>query len=285
MQSRCWKSVVGSVRGVALIALLVSGASQANGLPKAEFGDQLWDVVATPEGFEAGSIEVELQDLEQNGVFEFFAQKAKGPGFPRDMVVPAYDPIRHKKYEKVILGPTLKGGMLRNYDYWRYVTVYNVYENADERLPHWPIIQESCHDTGPGFASWSEEVSFSVELSSSVKIGNLGLGMNVAGSIRKGVRHQISRRARATWGYQVDHSPHFSSEDWEGVTYVQVYNSKTKEQGFLQPSGIEKGMGTYPYYFRLTNQNHKIKIFREEVQKCTGPEWDDAKKPEEEYVL
>jgi hypothetical protein len=40
--------------------------------------------------------------------------------------------------------------------------------------------------------------------------------------------HSRTRRNR--------HYPHMIYEEWSGVTYIQIYNSKTKELGFLAPS-------------------------------------------------
>jgi hypothetical protein len=60
--------------------------------------------------------------------YEVEGIKNKGSKFPSDHVR-AYDPINKTRYEKAIVGKVYRNSdWFSDYDYWRYVTVYDVNE-------------------------------------------------------------------------------------------------------------------------------------------------------------
>ena len=185
----------------------------------------------------------------------------------------AYDPINKVRYEKAIVGKTYKASIFRGYDYWRYVTVYNV-ETQAERVSYLPYFEESCHDSSFFMAQWGETRNFKVSMTSSVgaKVGVEGMGLDSSLSItlEQGVAFSAQRRVQAGKGIAAKHYPYKLSDTWKGVTYIQVYDKDARTIGYLQPSYLEDWFGGYPADFELDNQNVGFKVKREIIHTCEG---------------
>jgi hypothetical protein len=221
---------------------------------------------------------IELRDVPQADEFEnipyenAISNTKSAAGFPSKKAR-AYDPINKKWYDKAIAGKTFKANMFRSYDYWRYVTVYNV-ETSAERVSYLPYFEESCHDSSFFMAQWGETRNFKVSMTSSVgaKVGvdGLGLDASVSISIEQGVAFSASRRVQAVKGIAARHYPYKLSDTWTGVTYIQTYDKDSGTYGYLLPSYYDEWFGEYPYAFKLDNQNVGFKVKREIIKTCEG---------------
>lgn len=199
-------------------------------------------------------------------------------GFPNTKVK-TYDPVNKKRYEKVVVGETYKASIFDGYDYWRYVTVYNVKTEA-ERVAYLPYFEEDCHDASQVMAQWDESRTFKVSLSTSVGLNKLGLNASVTMSVETGVTFSAARRIHATEGIQARHIPYKLSDRWEGVTYIQIYWKDTNELGYLRKLGGFDRFEEYPFPFELDNQNVGFRVKREVLKVCNGytPENDQTLK-------
>lgn len=192
--------------------------------------------------------------------------------FPSNRVR-AYDPVNKRRYQKAIAGKTYKASIFRGYDYWRYVTVYNV-STESERVSYLPYFEESCHDSSFFMAQWGETRTFKVSLTSSVgaKVGVEGLGLesSISMSIENGVAFSAQRRVQAVRGIEARHYPYKMSDTWRGVTYIQTYDKDSGTYGYLQPSYYDEWFGEYPMRFELDNQNVGFKVKRVVSKTCAG---------------
>lgn len=183
--------------------------------------------------------------------------------------VRAYDPVNKRHYQQVIVGKTKKASMFAGYDYWRYVTVYNV-DTVSERVAYLPYYQEECHDASWAMAEWGESRSLKVSLSSTVGADALGLKASVTMSIEAGVTFSTSRRIQAVKGIKALHYPYKMSDEWKGVTYIQTYSKDGNRYGYLSKLGGFDRLKEYPHEFHLDNQNVGFKIKRKVLEKCPG---------------
>ncbi len=207
---------------------------------------------------------------------ELSLNKAASDGFPSDKVFP-YDPINHKKYQHVMVGPSFKSrNPLGDYDYWRYVTVYNG-QTQTERVAYLPYFEEDCHDFSIFMAQWDETRHFKVTISTSVGAEKLGLSTSVSMSLEAGVSFTATRRIQAVRGVQAKHYPYKVSEKWIGVTFIQTYSVEQGGYGYLLPSRWESMRDSYPYEFHLDNQNVGFKVSREVSKYCEN--YDPDKDP------
>lgn len=221
---------------------------------------------------------LEHVEVLEHELFESSMQK----DFPSKRVR-AYDPINKEYYQKALVGPTRRAtGLLKNYDYWRYVTVYNV-EAVSERISYLPYFYEDCHDNSFFMAQWDESRSIRVTFKSEFGFSELGLSASVGMSLEQGVTFSASRRVRAVEGIQAKHFPYKLSETWRGVTYIQTYNKDTRSYGYLKPSRIESWTNSYPHEFILDNQNVGFRVVREIEKTCAG--YDAANDPVNESSL
>lgn len=228
------------------------------------FGFQ--DIQGNIEVLDHGLENVENIRVIEQELFESSTEK----GFPRSSRVRAYDPINRVRYDKTIVGPTKRAtGFFKDYDYWRYVTVYNS-ETIKERISYLPYFYEECHDDSWRLGGWDESRSVKVTMKSELGIGELGLSASVGVSVEQGVTFSFSRSAKGTAGIEARHFPYKISETWTGVTYIQTYDSKSRSFGFLRPSTFQNMMNSYPHDFELDNQNVGFRAEREVIRTCDG---------------
>lgn len=228
------------------------------------------------DNFENFEVDTDLVTFESD-----FEKGKRPPGMTNR--VRAYDPINKVKYQKVVLGEVQKAtGFFKSYDYFRYVTVYDAFEE-EERIAYLPYVEEACFDDSFFFAQWDESRSITVTLSSSIGFEKLGLSASVGMSIAQGTTFSIGRRLKATKGIKARHYPFKRSESHEGVTYIQTYNSKTKKYGYLAQSIYDSWTDSYPYEFYLDNQNVGFVAKREILEKCEG--YDEESKEDDTHAI
>jgi hypothetical protein len=200
---------------------------------------------------------------------EFTIEEMEKAGFPNEDAR-AWDPINKEWYEEAMVGKMYRStSPFTSYHYWRYVTVYNVKERT-ERVAYLPYFEESCHDSSAFMAQWGERRNFEVSFSSSLGAEALGFSASVSMTIKEGVTFEATRRVMATAGLEARHYPYMAYEEWDGVTYIQTYNKKTKKMGYLAPSIMDGLTGAYPRPFFIDKQNMGFKVKREITKKCKG---------------
>lgn len=222
-------------------------------------------------------IPTELKELEAFELpSEFVLNSNQQKNFPNKNVR-AFDPVNKKSYQKAMVGESYKiaylDSLIRGYTHWRYVTVYNV-KTSSERVAYLPYFEEECHDSSFFMGQWGEsrsmKVTLSTEVGGSVSYAGMGISASVGMSIEEGVTFSTQRRVQAIEGIHARHYPYKISDSWKGVTYVQLYNNKTKKYGFLGKSYYNEWFGGYPYKFSLDNQNVGLKVKREVLNVCAG---------------
>lgn len=206
---------------------------------------------------------LEFESIQNDLVVDSTLKSVSGSS-PMTSNVRAYDPINRKRYQKTILGPvkTNRNIFKRDYTHYRYVTVYNISKKM-ERLAYLPFFHEDCFDDNYRMASWEESKTFSVRLDSSIGVKGLGLSASVGASITSGVSFSTRRSIQATKGIEARHYPYKVSESYNGVTYIQTYNSKTRGYGYLKGN-------QYPMRFGLNNQNLGLRVKREIIRTCSN---------------
>lgn len=226
-------------------------------------------------------------EVDTDEVIEFEEVFAKGKTPLMKSKIRAYDPINKVSYEKAMAGPIfVDTNLFSNFHYWRYVTVYDVHPMS-ERVAYLPYFEEECHDNSFFMAEWGESRSFKVTLKSDLGFSKLGLSASVGMSIEEGTTFSTSRRIKATEGIRARHYPVKLSDTYQGITYIQTYNKKTKKYGYLVPNMLERAFDTYPYDFVLDNQNIGFKAEREILEKCSNynPENDEGSKNEAQLFV
>lgn len=189
----------------------------------------------------------------------------------RRITVYPYDPINKKYYDKAFAGEVYRAGFFSSYTHWRYVTAYDV-EEKEEPIAYLPYYEEECYDDSFRHASWGESRSLKVSLKSEVatKVGteSFGLSSSISISVENGLVFSTSRNIKATLGLKARHYPYKKSETFVGKTWIQTYNSKTGQLGYLLPSIADNWFDSYPYEFELNNQNVGFVVKREVIKYC-----------------
>ncbi|MBG59418.1 MAG: hypothetical protein CME67_01200 [Halobacteriovoraceae bacterium] len=213
------------------------------------------------------SMDFDVEDAEIVQIPKYLLfEEGRTKSFP-SVTPSAYDPINKRYYDKVIVGKANKASFLQDYDYYRYVTVYNVI-SEEEQVAYLPYFEESCHDSSFFMAQWGESRSMKVSLTSTVSAEALGIGGSLAMSIEAGVTFSTSRRVQATLGLHAKHFPYKLSDRYVGITYIQVYTEDENQFGYVtKPGGMDR-FKEYPYPFELNNQNVGFAVKREIVKTC-----------------
>ncbi len=181
------------------------------------------------------------------------------------------DPIEKKPYQHVVAGPSYRAPRGAGFDYYRYVTFYDVSERK-ERVHSLPIQRENCHDKSDGFASYSFSYSFSASISAEIGVKGLGL----SGTLTESRTVSTSRDLRATGNIVADHVPYFLKQDWSGLTFVQVYHLDTGKTGYLvkvsnrSPYGVRMiaQPALYPYGFEIRDADWVFMVERNILSSC-----------------
>jgi hypothetical protein len=151
------------------------------------------------------------------------------------------DPLSRQPVDAVLTGPAYKAKRGSDFDYYRYVTYYNVVSYR-ERFSEWPIQREHCGENSDLFAGWSKSIAYQHAVNASISVEGLGLGA----SFTKIATVTLSRNVKGYGKNVVDHVPYMIKENWEGFTYLQTSNLKTGKESLV----LKKQDGT-PYWFAI----------------------------------
>ncbi|MBU6154176.1 MAG: hypothetical protein KGP28_07725 [Bdellovibrionales bacterium] len=189
------------------------------------------------------------------------------PGFRN----PTLDPISGIQFERVLYGPVSRSrNPLADYSLWRHVTVYSV-KARRENMADLPSIHQSCFDGGKyPIGNWQISRTLSVELRSSLRCGDLGLGAEFSAAVSEGRTFSMQRALIVPEGIEADYVPLLRQEDWEGVTFIQTYEPSTGELGFIPKNILDEAFGWYPFPFVLRNAATFFEVSRQNAVTCKG---------------
>jgi hypothetical protein len=140
--------------------------------------------------------------------------------------VEAVDPISKTKVDRVLLGPVYKAKSGRDFDFYRWVTFYNV-EERKEQIYSLPVHREHCGEgSSMPFANYSFSYTYAAKVGVGINIEGLGLSADFTKTDTK----TAGRHLTATGHTVMDHIPLKIKENWEGKTYLQTANSKTGQE-------------------------------------------------------
>lgn len=238
---------------------------------------------------------------------DIYSSYMEADGFPSNNLKNANPLNKTQKVEGVYVGETNLAKNTDKFSHWRFVTYYKkkYYKNRIQGLD---TIVENCHDYKWNIGGWNEDVLYSVQLSTkigtSMTLGSpdagaqLGLTAEIAQAITNGKTFSTHKAIQGTLGYTMEHVPTRVHENHVGTTYIQVFNERTQQSGFIiNPTvrykspiipintttmlisafkrivnGYKETLATYPKYFKLTNQNSKFYAEIENKKKCAGYE-------------
>jgi hypothetical protein len=195
--------------------------------------------------------------------------------FPKDMVIEPIDPITKKKTDGVSVGPAFRTRAYGSgYDYYRYLTFYNV-SYRKERFYELPIQRAQCYETSSLFANYTSSRTYSATVSASASLEGLGITASMTESNTLSTGHGIA----ATGGIVADYIPYIMFHDWEGRTFVQLYNSKTGEIHLLDKERKQSSWWTfvlfphlaqeaYPSPFEIIGADRTFMVDRKILETC-----------------
>jgi len=220
-----------------------------------------------PEGFSPPArtqvLEIRPQtEAERNESFH------SGPWMPA-FRNPTRDPITGTQYTAVVYGKIERSyNPFSDYSLWRYVTVYRS-EYAREPISDLPAIHQSCFDGGKyPIGNWQISRSISVELRSSLRAGEIGLGAEVSASISQGRTFSLQRALIVPEGIEADYAPLLRQESWVGTTFIQTYEPSQGKLGYIPPGFWDQMFSDYPYRFELKNISTVFEVERRNAKKC-----------------
>jgi len=193
---------------------------------------------------------------------------------------PTRDPVTGGQYKAVIYGPVERSlNPFSSYALWRYVTVYRP-EFTRESISDLPAIHQSCFDGGKyPIGNWQISRSISVELRSSLKAGEIGLGAEISASISQGRTFSIQRSLIVPEGIEADYAPVLRQESWRGVTFIQTYEPSSGRLGYIPRSFWDRVWGDYPVPFELGNVSTVFEVERRNAVKCVNGRPSPGAKP------
>lgn len=167
---------------------------------------------------------------------------------------------RLRGFKKVLIGPTYKSsGLFSSYDYWRYVTSFNV-TSKKEQMHSLPVVFEECYDDSDNFVTYSQSTRFGGRFESSFKIFELGIRTTLFAEREVA----ISRSLKATLGLEAEHVPYVYSKNWTGKIAMQTYN---------QATGKIKWFTVKDPDFSLSGVSPVLRVKREIVRECDESEY------------
>lgn len=196
--------------------------------------------------------------------------------FPSGAIAPV-DPLSRKKVGHVLVGPAFKArGYGADYDYYRYVTFYDV-SVRKERIYALPIQRAECYDKGDIFSSYNYSISYSASVTASASIKGLGL----SATLGRSRTFTASRGVSASGGVVADYTPMALKQDWNGRTFIQVLASKTGKVAFLDRPSEESpwwvfllfpnaAKEKYPMPFAVKDADWTFAIERKILSTCDG---------------
>ncbi len=184
------------------------------------------------------------------------------------------DPIYHQSYDSVLLGPSLKAPSGLSFDYYRYVTYYNITERT-ERIHELPIHRQECGDQAEIFATYTYSYTFSSQINASVTIEGLGLSSTMTAAKTISTTRNLSAEGHVI----AEHTPYFIKQDWSGLTFMQTYQKKSKRIKFITQVRDESSPwiqfflpafshSAYPMNFEVKNADWIFDVEKRVLQKC-----------------
>ncbi|NDG84661.1 MAG: hypothetical protein EBX52_06435, partial [Proteobacteria bacterium] len=176
---------------------------------------------------------------------------------------PTRDPVTGVQYKAVVYGPVERSyNPFSSYSLWRYVTVYRS-DFVREAISDLPAIHQSCFDGGRyPIGNWQISRTISVELRSSLKAGDIGLGAEISASISQGRTFSLQRALIVPEGIEADYAPVLRQESWRGVTFIQTYEPSNGRLGYIPQSFWDRVWGDYPVPFALGNVSTVFEVER-----------------------
>ena len=175
---------------------------------------------------QAASDAVESQEAELDNLSSRDPFPAGGVSFQ--------DPMSQKAVDRVLIGPAFKAQKGAQFNYYRYVTFYNI-EKRKERITTLPVQREQCFDKSEVFASYTYSYAFAAAVNASVSLEGLGLST----TLTKTQTLTMGRNIRATGKIVADHTPYLIKQDWYGRTFIQTYNTNTRKAEFVERTILE----------------------------------------------
>lgn len=161
---------------------------------------------------------------------------------------------RPRDYSKTLNGPTYRStNPFDGYDYWRYVTFYNT-RRVERQFTQFPRVYEECQDQSR-FTTYTQSIRVYVQVEA--KIGTHLLGVAMKAGAEKSV--SVSRNLNGVLGEEAIHTPYITSETWNGVTYIQTYNARTKRTT-LKRIPVPG--------FKVSNIDPLIRVKRQNIKGC-----------------
>jgi len=257
-----------SLRFTLPLLMLLNLGFQGKGFAQTT-GDNPRASASEPSG---STVILENQALPQS-LNESLAYDLRMPEFRK----PTRDPISGATYERVLYGPVKRTqNPLASYSLFRNVTVYSV-KLRREGISDLPSMHQSCFDGGKyPIGNWQLTRTLSVELRSSLKCGDLGLGAEVSASVSEGRTFSMQRALIVAEGIEADYVPLFRQEDWVGTTFIQTYEPRTGDLGFIPPNILDDAFGWYPYPFLLKNAATVFEVSRQNAKSCKPMKGNEA---------
>ncbi|MBS1962565.1 MAG: hypothetical protein JST04_10135 [Bdellovibrionales bacterium] len=170
-----------------------------------------------------------LLDQKKNWYREELSLLSSSDPFPSKTVA-AVEPFTGKKVDRTLVGPAFKSRAYADgYDYYRYVTFYNI-DYRKEQIFALPVLRAECYDKSDLWSSYSYSTTYTASVTASASFEGLGLSATFSKSRTFSTGRQIS----ATGGIVADYTPYAMKQDWEGLTYIQLLDSKTGKTKFLE---------------------------------------------------
>lgn len=188
--------------------------------------------------------------------------------------VPPFDPITKKKAAHTLVGPAFRSWTYSDYDYYRYVTYYDV-KIRKEQIYELPVTRAQCWDRSELFASYSYTTSYTASVTASASFEGIGLSASFTASRTFSTGRQIP----ATAGFVADYTPYALKQDWVGRTFIQLYDTKTGKMKFLEKPTEESpwwvfaffplaSQEEYPMRFQVKDAFWTFSVEREILEAC-----------------
>lgn len=195
--------------------------------------------------------------------------------------VPSVDPATGKKVDRTLVGPAFKLPVYADgYDYYRYVTVYDI-DYRKEQIFELPVHRAECYDKSELWSSYSYSTSYTASVTASASFEGLGL----SATFSKSRTFSTGRQIAASGGVVADYTPFALKQDWSGLTYIQLLDSKTGKTSFVKaiskkdsPSWIYKSFpmfmptwgraAKYPMPFAAKDAAWTFSVERTIISRC-----------------
>ena len=193
--------------------------------------------------------------------------------FPAGNIV-LTDPLSKKAVDRVLVGPAFKAKKGAGFDYYRYVTFYDI-ERKQERVSSLPVHRQQCFDKSDFFASYSYTYTFTAAVTASISFEGLGLSSTMTQSKTL----TTGRNVRATGTMVADHTPYMIKQNWYGRTFIQTYTAATGKVALITKETKASNpwfsfffpamtQSQYPMNFEVKDAEWTFAVERTMIEKC-----------------